>query len=360
MIFIIIFALCLVITLGIFLYSPFVKLVVKIKKPLIRENNRIPYLTVIIPAYNEKEFMEEKIKNTLSLDYPKKKFKVIVIDDGSTDGTTEIIRKLNVSTIRTKRNGKINALNIGIKSAKTDFVVITDADTTLSRNALKNAVGKLGKGIGAVGGITKLNYKPLFYFKGKNIYNNSDWNLRYKESLLDSTCGLDGKFIAFRKSDFDEFPEETHVDDFEMTFILRKKGLRCIIDSEISIYETPVSGFKEEIKQIRRRTAYTIKTLFRYYYFIFNPHYSYFGMFTLPFRRVLTLFLPFMLTYMLMFMLFSNLLIFYVLMIIVLVSAVAYKKVSYLYIILLSILLAWVDIATNRPKAGAAWGKLKR
>ena len=84
MIFIIIFALCLVITLGIFLYSPFVKLVVKIKKPLIRENNRIPYLTVIIPAYNEKEFMEEKIKNTLSLDYPKKKFnekrKVFYVD----------------------------------------------------------------------------------------------------------------------------------------------------------------------------------------------------------------------------------------------------------------------------------------
>ncbi|MBU3957569.1 MAG: glycosyltransferase [Nanoarchaeota archaeon] len=317
-----------------------------------------PKITVIIPTFNEEKFIGKKLENIFAQDYPRRKMEVIV-SDASDDNTTDIAKKFPVKIIRAER-GKINQINGALKIAKTDIVVLTDADVILDKSAIKNALSLLHGKVGAVNGFKKLLPRKDFYFNGKKSYHEKDWNLRYKEGLIDSCCGLDGELIAFRKSLAEKIPLDAYVDDFEMTFMIRKKGFRCVVDIEAIFYENPASGLKEEIKQMRRRTMHSIFTVFGHLDFLFNGKFGFFGLATLPFRRFLIFFAPFLLAYVLVYLyLFSPALAAALLLAYGIAVSVS-KKVFYNSVMLLSIALAWLDIALGRTKKGARWEKNKR
>lgn len=317
-----------------------------------------PKITVIIPTYNEEKFIRKKLENIFAQDYPKQKMEVIVAD-ASTDSTAEIAKEFPVKIIRAPR-GKINQINEALKIARNDFVVLTDADVILDKNAIKSALSLLHGKNGAVTGFKKLFHKNIFYFAGKEAYHEKDWNLRYKEGLIDSCCGLDGELIVFRKSLAEKIPLDAYVDDFEMTFMIRKKGYRCIVDKGALFYENPASGLKEEIKQMRRRTLHSIFTVFRHLDFLFNKKYGFFGMATLPFRRFLIFFSPFLLAYIMLYIALVSPALVAALLLAYGVAALVSKKVFYNSVMLLSITLAWLDIALGRTKKGARWEKNKR
>jgi poly-beta-1,6-N-acetyl-D-glucosamine synthase len=112
------------------------------KSPFIPEDRDLPEVTILIAAYNEEQFIEDKIKNTLTLDYPKDRLSVYIVTDGSTDNTPEIIKKFHAVKLfhEPQRKGKIHAVNRVMKWVRTPFVIFSDANTLLNRDAIKNIV----------------------------------------------------------------------------------------------------------------------------------------------------------------------------------------------------------------------------
>ena len=97
--------------------------------------SNLPSLTVIVAAYNEQDFIEQKIQNTLSLDYPKDKIEYIFVTDGSSDDTPNIVAKHpEIKLLHSpERKGKIAAMHRTMHEVTTEVVVFTDANTFLNK-----------------------------------------------------------------------------------------------------------------------------------------------------------------------------------------------------------------------------------
>lgn len=102
----------------------------------------LPHVTLLICAYNEQDIVDMKMQNTQQLDYPKDKLHVVWVTDGSTDETNERLKRHpDIEIIfAPERRGKTAALNHGIGLVKTDITVMTDANTLLNPNAIKEIV----------------------------------------------------------------------------------------------------------------------------------------------------------------------------------------------------------------------------
>lgn len=113
--------------------------------------NITPFVSIIIPAHNEEKVIEETVKAIISMNYPRESFELIVVNDKSTDRTGEILSELqqkyiNLIVINVKNGGgrgKSAALNIGLKKATGEYIVVYDADNTPEKNALKYLVGAI-------------------------------------------------------------------------------------------------------------------------------------------------------------------------------------------------------------------------
>ena len=101
-----------------------------------------PEVTLFIAAYNEKDFVDAKIKNSRELDYPAEKLHKVWVTDGSNDGTPDVLRQYEDVEVHhlPERNGKIGAMNRGMKLIKTPIVVFCDANTMLGKESIRRIV----------------------------------------------------------------------------------------------------------------------------------------------------------------------------------------------------------------------------
>ncbi|MDK2934191.1 MAG: hypothetical protein PWP27_2001 [Clostridiales bacterium] len=132
------------------------------KIDILKEMTEFPSVSILIPAHNEEKVIDKTVKAMLSLNYPEDKLEVIVINDNSSDNTGKILEELkktysnkNLKIITTDKitggKGKSNALNIGYKNSKGDYIVVYDADNTPEKLALRYLVYSItnSKGLGA-------------------------------------------------------------------------------------------------------------------------------------------------------------------------------------------------------------------
>ncbi|OGL44503.1 MAG: hypothetical protein A2161_19400 [Candidatus Schekmanbacteria bacterium RBG_13_48_7] len=253
----------------------------------------LPNITVIVPVFNEEDFISQKIANIRESNYPSEKMNIIVVDNSSTDRTASIAGSMNVKVIQSKR-GKVFAINQALDQVDTDIVVITDVDIRMDARAIKNLVQSLGDDIAAASAQILIEEHNLFYIKSKKHYHERDWQIRYFESLVDSCCSSDGRIMAIDRRVIDKYPEDALVDDFELTFMVKQKNTRGILNPEAIGWEACPPNLKAEIEQIARRAAIGILTAWRYRSFLFNSRYGDFGKLIFPVRRFLIFFLPFL------------------------------------------------------------------
>ena len=137
----VVFAVCAAVTVYIYFgYPALIYLLAKVRPRPIARAEVEPSMTLIVPLYNEEQFVERKIRNSLAVDYPREKLQLLFIADGCTDATEEICRRHEDETVRLialPRGGKAAALNAGAAAAHGEILVFTDANVDLAPDALR-------------------------------------------------------------------------------------------------------------------------------------------------------------------------------------------------------------------------------
>ncbi|MBI4170155.1 MAG: glycosyltransferase family 2 protein [Candidatus Aenigmarchaeota archaeon] len=213
-----------------------------------------PPVSIIIPAHNEARFIAATIQSILNADYPSKK-EVLVIDDGSSDETAEIVKALSrknkaVRLFSIPHSGKAKALNYGLEKARFETVVCMDADSSIEKQSLLALVQPLADPkTGASSGAIRVKYNGLFtWFQDIDYIVSSGW--RHICSKLNSTYVTPG-FAAFKKSALEKihgFSNDTLTEDIDVTIRLRKAGFHAVMSRAV-IHTAAPSSLTGLVKQ---------------------------------------------------------------------------------------------------------------
>ncbi len=223
------------------------------KKP--HNKNRIePYVTLLIPAYNEENVIREKLNNSLSLDYPKEKIEILLILDECTDKTKDIAEQYidkGIKIIEQKpRRGKMAALNMAVSQARGEILLFTDADVLLDAKSVMNLVENFSdNNIGCVGG--ELHYESdrnSLVEAGEGLYFSYDKFLRSKESDMQTLFVVSGSIYAMRKSLFTTIREDL-ADDFINPISVASKGVGVVYDQTAKAFGKIAKTTKDEFGQ---------------------------------------------------------------------------------------------------------------
>lgn len=253
-------------------------ILVKVRKVLGKQFKKyndpsfMPRVTLVIPAYNEMSCINTKVKNTFGLDYPADKIEVLFVTEGSNDGTTEYIQSLAkvYSNLRLidgdTRRGKIEAMNIAIKTITTPIVIFTDANTNLNHQVVRNIVRHFqDPKVGAVAGEKRIETEgsEAAAGAGEGLYWKYESFLKKLDTELFSVVGAAGELFAVRTDLFGEVEKDTLLDDFMVSLRIAAEGYRVIYEPDAYAIERPSFSIQDEMKRKVRIAAGGFQSIVR-------------------------------------------------------------------------------------------------
>jgi len=231
------------------------------------DDNHQPSVTLLIAAYNEEDVVEEKIKNSLELDYPEDLLTIMVISDGSIDNTNAIAGQYTDSIqliTNDTNNGKATVLNRGKEKIQSDIVVLSDANVMYQRDAIKKLVRHfIDPNIGAVSGKVVLLNEGLSYSNAEDAYYSVEHRIQKLESDTGNLIGADGAMYALRQELMRPLSQDTLLDDFVLSMGVVQQGKRLIFDSEALGYEKNLAEITSEYRRKVRIVAGGMQSLRR-------------------------------------------------------------------------------------------------
>lgn len=224
------------------------------KAKIVFGNKNFSTITILCPAFNEVDVIEEKIESFLKLDYPQDKMKFLVISDDSVDGTNDIVERYsrefkNIKLVIQKpRKGKPSGHNLVEPTIESDFVLSTDANSVFEPNSISILVAAIesDKSIGMVSGNLKLIKKNGD--SGEGYYWKYEKIIRNFESKIKSMICSNGSIFLIKRDLFKQI-HPSSVDDFERTLLVLKKGYRVKYCKNAIVTEAVSSKPKEEIRR---------------------------------------------------------------------------------------------------------------
>ena len=245
-----------------------------IKKENKSSMEELPEVAVLIAAYNEVSIIKEKLKNTLSLNYPKDKIKIYVIGDGSNDGTNEVVNSFPQVKLlwQVQRKGKTAAINRAMPFIKEPITIFTDANVMLNENALKEMVKHYADNkIGGVSGEKRvISVESASAAVTEGLYWKYESFLKNEDAKLNSLIGAAGELFSIRTDLFVSLPEDTLLDDFMISMNIIRKGFKIAYEPNAYASETPSLNIKEEYKRKVRISAGGLQSVLRLADFV-NP-----------------------------------------------------------------------------------------
>jgi cellulose synthase/poly-beta-1,6-N-acetylglucosamine synthase-like glycosyltransferase len=224
-----------------------------------------PPVTIIIAAYNEEEVIAEKIRNTLALSYPAGQMQCIVVTDGSTDSTPSIVTGFPQVQLlhEPARNGKIAAVHRAMQQVTTPYVVFTDANTFLNKEALSLLMQHyLDPTAGAVSGEKRvLVEETADATAGEGIYWKYESKLKKWDAELYTVVGAAGELFSIRTALYQPVPPNTLLDDFMISMMIVLKGYRIMYEPNAYALEKPSADVTEELKRKVRIASGGIQSL---------------------------------------------------------------------------------------------------
>ena len=230
--------------------------------------NYLPTVTLVVPGYNEADFILQKVENSKSLDYPKDKFKIIFITDGSDDDTYEKIKNIEGITALhlPERSGKSGAMNRAMKFVDSEIVVFCDANTILNKESIREIVKHYqSPETGAVACEKRIIQKDKENASsaGEGLYWKYESFLKKYDSDLYTTAGAAGELMSCRTALYQHLPPDTLLDDFMLTMKIAEKGYRIVYEPKAFAMETASLSVKEELKRKVRICAGGWQSIFR-------------------------------------------------------------------------------------------------
>jgi len=244
-------------------YPVAVLLLSKIFKRTIRKGPCEPLVSIIIAAHNEEKCIGKTLENKLALNYPKEKMEIIVISDGSTDKTDDIVKKFKADNIRLlrqePRKGKTSALNMAVPEANGEVIVFSDANSIYEAYALRHIVENFSD-------------HEVGYVTGKMIYTNPDGSitgdgcsaymkyenfLRKYETAIGSVVGVDGGIDAVRKSLYKPMRAD-QLPDFILPLMVIEQGYRVVYEPNAILKEDALNS---SINEYRMRVRVSLRAL---------------------------------------------------------------------------------------------------
>lgn len=259
---------------GILLFS-----LLKIKRLFSKRRNEydpgfLPEVTYIIAAFNEEDWIGEKIKNSFEFDYPKDKINFFFVTDGSYDNTPEVVKNYpNPEGFdlrlfhQPERLGKIAAVERVMKFVKTPIVIFSDANTFVNPSAVRNIVRHYkNERVGAVAGEKRIfldDNSGAANEAGEGLYWKYESALKKWDSEFYSVVGAAGELFSVRTELFQPVPPDTIIEDFVMTMRIANNGYKVVYEPEARAVETASASVKEELKRKIRIAAGGIQAIGR-------------------------------------------------------------------------------------------------
>ncbi len=225
----------------------------------------LPGVTLIIAAFNEARHIEATLRNKLALDYPRDLLQILVVSDGSDDGTDKIVERIAAGETRlrllrqTPRQGKTAALNWAVAQAGGEILVFSDANSMYRQDALRM--------------LTRNFFDPdVGYVSGQMLYANSDGSLvgdgctaymRYENALraietrIGSIVGVDGAIDSVRRSLYRAMRPD-QLPDFVLPLDVAEQGYRVVYEAEAIVTEEALS---DDAAEYRMRVRVALRAL---------------------------------------------------------------------------------------------------
>ena len=218
-----------------------------------------PFISIVVPAYNESEVIQASLSSLLELRYPY--YEIIAVDDGSTDGTLEKMKEfegnhygVKVTVVSKENGGKAEALNYGLRRSKAPIVVCMDSDSRLKPEALRYAVTHFrDPNVGAVAGNVKVvnrhniwtELQALEYIEGLNI-------VRKAQAFWRSVNVIPGPIGIFRRMAIEGtggYDSDTFAEDFDMTVKILADGWKIHYEPKAVAFTEAPEELLDIIKQ---------------------------------------------------------------------------------------------------------------
>lgn len=267
----------------------------KSKKSRRRIGKYRPLVSVIVPAYNEELTLENCIKSLLAQTY--NNIEIVIVDDGSKDGTSVVGRRLqrsNSDRIRFfgKRNGgKASALNYGIFRARGEIVVSMDADSMFTKDSLRQLVLSFcDPRLVAVGGNVKVANRDCFMGKFQAIEYIAGLNIQRRSfATLNCMQVISGAIGAFRRQELIEvggYSSDTIVEDMDITVTLARLGHRVDYNGKAVAYTEAPESVSDFLKQRYRWTYGGFQVTRKHLDLMLNPRHGNIGMVGMPYFAI--------------------------------------------------------------------------
>ena len=229
-------------------------------KTVLPSDEELPTMTLMICAYNEEDVVAEKMANTLALDYPRDKFRIMWVTDGSNDRTNELLKVYPEVDIvfSPERRGKTAALKHGLRELKTRYVAFTDANTMINPDALREIARLfMDPTVGCVSGEKRVAARKEgeMAAEGEGLYWRYESTLKKWDSVLYSAMGAAGELYAVDPTLVREVPDEALLDDFMMSMYIVQAGRRIAYTPDAYALEYGSANIFEESKRKRRIAA---------------------------------------------------------------------------------------------------------
>lgn len=241
-----------------------------VKRSLPSSSSDLPEVTLFITAFNEEDVVDEKMENSLELDYPAEKLHIVWVTDGSDDGTNERLqtRWAGKATVHFQplRQGKTAAMTRGMTLVDTPLVVFTDANTMVNREAIKEIVLSFqDPKVGCVAGEKRIavQTKDGAAAGGEGIYWKYESTLKAFDARLYSAVGAAGELFAVRRELFEAMEPDTLLDDFILSMRITMKGYTIAYCTNAYAIESGSADMREEEKRKVRIAAGGLQSIWR-------------------------------------------------------------------------------------------------
>lgn len=241
-------------------YPALLWLLTKIKRVEMSREAYEPSVTLLIAAYNERAAIAAKLENALVLDYPREKLQILVTNDGSDDGTGEIVRSFAERGVEMvsgeERGGKMQAIKRGVKAARGEIVVMSDATNAYSPNTIRALVAPfVDPSVGIASGAKHIPKGDGALGSSEGLYWKYESWIKREETKLGNCINVTGEIYAFRKPLFGSPPDTVINDDFYMMVNVLKQGYRVVYTPDAQSWERVSQTAADEVERRARINA---------------------------------------------------------------------------------------------------------